>query len=449
MLAACRQNDYFYEIPQCTVEKEEIENFVEELKAFHGKFAECFSRSEPRENMFEYLVGRLSSLERKTIEPIAIHVKGKTAVRSMQRSLSEAVWDEEQAQLIYHAMVAEELGDAEGVLMFDESSFVKKGEYSAGVGRQYCGTIGKVENCQVGVFAGYASRHGYTLVDKRLYFPQPWFDEMYAERRQKCQMPEDLAFKTKPQLAAEMLGVIYQQRKLPFKYIVADTVYGNSMEFIEAAEQCVGKTYLVSMPADSLCWLQPPLTTTKTYRYKGEQRCKQVLKDPERAPISFEQFARQLHPHFWYQRTVSEGTKGPMDSEFARRQVVLAKEGLPWKAVWLIIKRTLGEHPTYNYYVSNASTSPRLGIFVWLSGVRWAIEQCFEEANQEVGMDHYEVRKYLGWHHHMFMCMLAHFFLWHLELTLGKKSSMLDRLAGAPVTENGATVKNVFDRRDD
>lgn len=421
MLPESRRNDYLYDIPEFSVEKGDVEAFVEELKTFHGKFAECFSRTEPRENTYQYLLGRLSSLERKTIEPIAVHTSGSGSVRSMQRSISDARWDEESALSIYHGMVAEELGDPEGVLMFDESGFVKKGEYSAGVARQYCGTIGKVENCQVGVFAGYASRHGYTLVDKRLYFPQQWFDAAYAEKRQKCQVPEDLAFQIKPQLAAEMLLEIYQQGKLPFKYIVADTVYGNNEAFIEAAEQCVGKTYLVSMPADTLCWLQPPLTITKTYRYKGEQRSKQVLKDPEQAPISFEQFAKHLHGHFWHKRTVSEGTKGPIEYEFARRQVVLAKGGLPWKAVWLIIKRTLGENPTYTYYVSNASTSPRLRIFVWLSGVRWAVEQCFEEGNQEVGMDHYEVRKYPGWHHHMFMCMLAHFFLWHLKRTLGEK----------------------------
>jgi SRSO17 transposase len=448
MIPECRQNDYWYAIPKFAVTEKQVEHFVEELKVFHAKFAECFARSEPRENVFQDLRGRLSSLARKTIEPMAVNVKGKRAVRAMQRCIRDAVWDEARAVAIYHGMVAEELGDPEGVLSFDESGFVKKGEYSAGVARQYCGTLGKVDNCQVGVFAGYASRHEYTLVDRRLYFPEQWFEEEYAAKRQQWEVPAELEFQTKPQLAAEMLVAIYQQGTLPFTYIVADTVYGKSVACIEAAEHCGGKTYLVSMPADTLCWLQPPRMTTKTYWYQGERRSRRVLKEPEPAPLSFEQFARQWHPHFWDKRTVAEGTKGPIEDEFARRQVVLAKGGLLWKQVWLMIKRTIGEHPTYRYYVSNASMSPRLRTFVWLSGMRWAIEQCFEEANQEVGMDHDEVRKYPGWHHHMFTCILAHFFLWHLKLLMGEKSTLFDRPSGEVASQNGLAFEDVFNRSD-
>jgi SRSO17 transposase len=133
---------------------------------------------------------------------------------------------------------------------------------------------------------------------------------------------------------------------LPFKYIVADTLYGNSLAFIEACEQCVGKTYVVSLPSDTQCWLQRPLTTTKTYRYKGERRTKRILKAPKKAPMTFEQFATGLHGHFWYKRTVSEGTKGPIDYEFARRRVTLAKDGLAYKTVWLVIKRSIEDDPT-------------------------------------------------------------------------------------------------------
>jgi SRSO17 transposase len=207
-----------------------------------------------------------------------------------------------------------------------------------------------------------------------------------------------------------MLLACYRQGLLPFKYIVADTVYGNNEDFLEAAEQCVGKTYFVSMPSDTQCWLQRPLTTTKTYRYKGELRTKRLLKTPKHEPTTVAQFAKGLHEWFWFKRTVSEGTKGPIEYEFARRQVTLVKDGVPWKTVWLVIKRTIEDTPTYWYYVSNASSSARLSLFVWLSGVRWAIEQCFEETKGEVGMDHYEVRKYAGWYHHILTCLLAHFF---------------------------------------
>ena len=139
--------------------------------------------------------------------------------------------------------------------------------------------------------------------------------------------------------------------------------------------------------------------------------------------LSVSKIARNLNDFFWYRRKVSEGTKGPIEYEFSKREVILSKDGLPWKTVWLIMKRTVGRNPTYSFYISNAPRSTRLKTFVWLSGIRWAIEQCFEETKTELGMDQYEVRKFAGWNHHMLTCMLAHFFLWHLKIRLGKKSS--------------------------
>ena len=420
MLPDHRQHAALYEFPTLQLEEPDVKGFVEELQRFHAAFAPCFARKESRENASTYLVGRFSSLERKTIEPIAQHVEGSRSVRSMQRSLSEGVLDETQALQVYHQMVNTDMGEPDGVLVFDESGIVKKGTHSAGVARQYCGTVGKVGNCQIGVYASYVSRQGYALVDKRLYLPEAWFQESFAQRRQKCQIPPDLTFQTKPQQAAEMLRDIYQQGILPFKYIVADTIYGNNLEFLEAAEQCIGTTYFVAMPADTLCWKQRPQTTTKTYRHQGQTRQKRMLKPPAHKPLTVAEFAHGLHPSCWHRRVVSEGTKGAIEYEFTRRRVTLSKEGLPWKIVWLVVKRTRGAKPTYWYYISNASTSARLPLFVWLSGRRWAIEQCFEEAKQEVGFDHYEVRKYTGWHHHMLLCMLAHFFLWHILLLFKK-----------------------------
>lgn len=410
MLPECRKDEYVYTIPECRIIVPDVEAFVGALKRFHEQFSGGFVRSEPRENFYHYMVGQLSHLERKSIEPIAVNVTGKEKVRSMQRAVSDAVWDESKMLSTYHGMVAEELGEADGVLMFDESGFVKKGKSSAGVARQYCGRLGKVENCQVGVFMGYASRQGYTLVDKRLFFPEKWCEESSQETRKKCGVPENVNFQTKPQYAADMLLAGYKQEIIPFKYIVADTLYGNSLDFIDAAEQCIGKTYFVSMPLDTQCWTQCPMTTTKTYRYKGEVRTKRILKAPKNPPTTFEPFATGLHQTFWYPRTVSEGTKGPIAYEFARRRVTLAKDGIPYKTVWLVIKRTIEDAPTYWYYVSNASTSARLKLFVWLSGMRWPVEQCFEETKGELGMAHYEVRKYAGWHHHIMTCLLAHFF---------------------------------------
>ena len=160
-------------------------------------------------------------------------------------------------------------------------------------------------------------------------------------------------------------------------------------------------------------------------------------------PSTVAAVAHALPTTFWYRRTVSEGTKGPITYEFARKRIMLCKDGAPTTAVWLLIKRTLGAHPQYWYYLSNAPVSTPLRLFVWLSGVRWAIEQCFEEMKTELGMDHYEVRKYSGWHHHMLTCMLAHFFLWHLQIRLGKKSTSAYGLAGPEVIGGGLTPQSL------
>jgi SRSO17 transposase len=428
MLPEIRTGGDLFSVPQFGINKNNIKGFMEELRGFHQEFRDCFSRSEPRENFFRYMTGQLSELERKSIEPIALQIK-EAKVRPMQRTISEVIWDERKMLRKYHAMIAHDMGDPEGVLIFDESGFVKKGNDSIGVARQYCGTIGKVENCQVGVFSAYASRHGYALTDKRLFLPEEWFSEDYAERREKCRLPAEIQFQKKPQLAVEMLHEHTRENTIPFKYIVSDPVYGNSPEFIEAIDSLIGKIYLVSIPFDTLCWLKSPLVIKKKYKYKGQIRTKKVVKDTAQKPISVATIGKNTNDFFWYSRTVSEGTKGRIEYEFTKRQVTISKNGLPWKSVWLIIKRTIGNHPTYYYYISNASSSTRLKVFVWLSGMRWAIEQCFEETKTELGMDQYEVRKYPGWNHHILSCMLAHFFLWHLKVKLGKKSTCSYSLA--------------------
>lgn len=422
MLPECRIQDDPYQIPKFDLERDDIENFIEEFKGFHEQFQDCFSRQEPRDNFYRYMAGQLSQLERKSIEPIALNVED-AKVRAMQFFVSNVIWDEDKIISKYRSMVEEDLGDPDGTLIFDESGFVKKGSESAGVARQYCGTIGKVENCQVGVFAGYASRYGYCLLGSRLFIPEKWFLEDFAHRREKCKLPQGLQFKTKPQLAVELLQEISRQNTVSFRYVAADSIYGNSPEFIKAVEDIVGVTYMVSMPSNVQCWLKKPVIQDKQYRYKGRLKSKKVLKTPDHKPMSFEAHAKNINKYFWYRRKVSEGTKGPIEYEFTKKRVVLAKDGLPEKEVWLLIRRTLDAEPKYSYFICNAPASCRLKLLVWLSGIRWAIEQCFEEAKTEIGMDHYEVRKLPGWVHHMMTCMLAHFFLWHIKLRLGKKST--------------------------
>ena len=423
MLPVTRRDEHLYSVPKFDIGKGDVKDFINELRGFHEQFADCFHRSESREHFFNYMTGQFSELERKSIEPIALAVKDGN-VRAMQRFVSVAQWDDDNILSKYRSFVNDDLGSSNGALIFDESGFLKKGQDSIGVARQYCGTAGKVDNCQVGVFAAYVSDSGYSLVDKRLFIPEQWFTDEYHARREKCNLPEDTVFRTKPQLAAEMLQALHEEKTLPFKYVLGDSIYGISPEFIETVENLPGITYMVSVPKSTLCWLKRPMTITKQYRWGGKTKSKTVLVGTDSKPIAVGKLAKNINDYFWYRHQVSEGTKGPIVYEFTRRRVVLSAAGLPEKTVWLLIRRTIGDDPQYSFFVSNESSSTRLKTLVWLSGLRWAIEQCFEETKTELGMDHYEVRKFMGWHHHILTCMLAHFFLWHLKIRMGKKSAI-------------------------
>jgi len=420
MLPQSRHDEGLYPVPQFPIEKADIEGFTDESEGFHAVSADCFTRSEPRNNSGRYMIGQLSQLERKSTEPTASDTEGGTP-GSMRFAISDAVRDEKKMIAEYHGFLNEDMGDSEGVVISDESGFRKKGEDPAGVARQYCGGSGKVENCQVGVSATYASPHGYAFSDRRLSVPRRRFDEDHKKKREKPKFPESLTFKTKPRSAAEMSEEIVNEGIVPFRYAAADPVYGESDDFINTIESHPGITYFAEVSCDTLCRLKNPVTGIRYYRYKNEKRSERV--PAEKEPVIIDKPARGIHNVFRYRRTVSEGTGGHIEYEFTEREVTLCKSGLPVKNVRLIIKRT-PDKKNYRFYISNALPGIRLPTFVWLSGIRWATEQCFQEAESESGMDHYEVRKFPGWNHHIIICMPAHFFLWHLRIRSGKKSTV-------------------------
>lgn len=202
-------------------------------------------------------------------------------------------------------------------------------------------------------------------MDKRLFIPEQWFAEDYKDRRAKCQVPEDATLHTKPQLAAAMLQAMAHEGLVPFKYMVADGVYGHSPAFLDAVDACVGVTALVAISSETRCWLQAPRTTDKMSMSKGALRSQRVVGGSDQAPCTVAALAARLPASSWYRRKVSEGTKGPLEYAFARQRVTLSKEGLPERTVWLVIKRTLGADPSYSYAISHAPVSTPLRTFVW------------------------------------------------------------------------------------
>lgn len=202
--------------PSLDLTPEEIEALADELVDYHAEFADLYYRTEQVHWGYKYLQGLMLPLERKAIQPMAMALEGGN-IQAMQQFIGQGRWQDERLLHKHWQLVDETLGEADGVYVVDDSGFPKKGEHSAGVGRQWCGVLGKVENCQVGVFGAYASRQGYTLVDHHLYLPEEWFDDDHRERWQKCGIPDETTFKTKPELALEMLQAVVAQGCLRFR----------------------------------------------------------------------------------------------------------------------------------------------------------------------------------------------------------------------------------------
>lgn len=389
-----------------------IDNLVEELRAYHAIYSPLFQRREQREWAQQYLHGLLLDLPRKSVEPmiLALHGANATAVRTMQLFISEGAWADEALLQRHWPEVDQTLGETDGVLTLDGSDFLKQGQESVGVKRQYCGEVGKRANCQAGVFLGYASRKGYTLLDRRLYLPQEWVEEgAYAARRRRCGVPTDIAFKTKPQLGWEMLQAVRQAGTLRCRWVTCDEAFGRDTAFLDRVA-ALGLWYVAEVPHDTQVWQQRPATAVPAWSGYGRKPTRTRVLAGEVTPAEVTQVAALLPANCWVRRTIKEGSKGPLVAHFAALRVIAVREGLPGPEVWLVLRRNVltGELKTY---LSNAPADTPLARLVRLSGMRWPIETCFEDSKQYLGMGDYEVRSWRGWHHHMTLCILAHFFL--------------------------------------
>jgi SRSO17 transposase len=399
-----------------------IDNLVEELRAYHAIYSPLFQRREQREGAAKYLHGLLLDIPRKSIEPMVLALEGAhpKTVRTLQLFISEGAWDDDALLHRHWHEVEQVLGEADGVLTLDGSDFLKQGRESIGVKRQYCGEVGKRANCQAGVYVGYASRQGYTLLDRRLYLPQEWVEEdAYAERRRRCGVPADLPFKTKPALGWEMIQAIHRAQTLRARWVTCDEAFGRDTSLLDHIEG-IGLWYFAEVSHDTQVWQHRPATAVPPWAGQGRKPTRIRVLAAEAQPEEVAQLAAALPADRWTQHTIKEGSKGPLVARFAAVRVIAVRDGLPGPEVWLVLRRHLvtGELKTY---LSNAPVDTALTTLVRLSGMRWPIETCFEDGKQYLGMGDYEVRGWRGWHHHMTLCILAHFFLVRACLRLKKK----------------------------
>ncbi len=435
--------DLVDEVPVArTVTVADLADFVDELAAYQAYYAPYF-RPDQREWAAVYLRGLLTAdVPRKNIEAMVLRLLGagpaaERQVRAAQYFISEGKWDDAAVLAAHHRLVDETLGEADGVLILDGSDVPKHGQHSVGVARQWCGATGKRDNCQAGVYLGYASRRGYALLDRRLYLPSAWFTDAYRERWQACAIPTGTVFQTKPQLAASLLTGVRTERRVQAQWVACDEGFGNDPALLDqiAAHEL---WYLAEVPCDTLVWpLAEPDGAARAHpqrwvppRRPGRGRPPQAERlHPDSPPrVRVDAWAAQVPADRWQRYRILEGSKGPLVAEFMTVRAVQGRDGLPGPESWLVVRRTLptpDEAPVYKYYLSNAPAEQPQAALVRASGLRWPIEACFTDGKSEVGLDHYEVRSWRGWHHHLTLVLLAHFFLMRLVLRLNRREGGL------------------------
>jgi SRSO17 transposase len=372
------------------------------------------------------LCGQLSNLARKTIEPMILELKGPdpNAVRALDQFMGAGRWDARGVVQRHQELVAESLGHPAGVVIVDGSGFPKQGQHSAGVARQYCGPLGKVANCQEGVFAVYASPLGYTFLDGRLYVHASWFEDEASERWQACGIPEEITFHTEPELALEMVQGLVTRGVVPFRWVTADEHFGQNPAFLDGIS-ALGQGYFVEVPSDTRVWLRTPAVEWPGPGPLGRPRTKARVALHAPRPQAVRDLAQQLPRRAWKRHFIKEGSQGPMVADFAFLRVTGVRDQLPGPRVWLVFRRGLGTPPELKFYLSNAPTTMPPRELAQLSGWRWPIETALEEGKGEIGMDQYELRTWRGWYHHMAQSFVAHHFLMQVRLKL-KKSPGLD-----------------------
>jgi SRSO17 transposase len=396
---------------------QEFERLEAHFEQFHAHFAPAFGRKQWRERSRDYLRALLVQAgERGNAENLAEAVEGASA-RVLQRFLTEASWDEVAVTEQLQRYLAPRLSHPEAVWIVDESDFPKQGKKSVGVTRQYCGALGKVANCQAGIFLAYASPRGRALVDKRLFLPQEWAHD--PARCAEAGVPDAAReFQSKTQIAWALLRRARAWGHLSAGWVTGDDHFGQSPSFREAVA-AAGWLYVLEVPSDFPVW--PAKPTWEQPRYRG------VGRPPQPRPVVAErQEVRQrraaLPPEAWQVITVGDGAQGPRTYRFAFERVRESRDGEPGVELWLIHKENLdGSEP--RAFFSNAPGDTPVAILARVAMSRWPIETEFEEEKSHVALDEYEVRSWAGWHHHMTMGMLASAFLLSLQQDWGKKDA--------------------------
>jgi SRSO17 transposase len=375
--------------PNIVSTKAQASAWAEELDAMFAFIQQRFPRDEPRQHALAYLKGLLSPVERKNSWQLA-EAAGDPTPYALQHLLGRAQWSADEVRDDLRQYVTEHLGDKRAVLIIDETGFLKKGDKSAGVQRQYSGTAGRIENCQIGVFLAYASKLGRTFLDRQLYLPKQWAEDQ--QRRHEAGVPDAVKFATKPQLARQMIEQALAAA-VPCKWVTGDEVYGNDRKLRVWLEE-QGLFHVLAVSSGQHVWVG----------FK-QVRIKSLLE--------------QIPDDAWQVVSAGDGAKGPRLYEWAY---------LPLTSIliehqrWLLVRRNIDKPAELAYYVVFAPRQTKLEEMVRVAGARWAIEESFQSAKGEVGLDQYEVRSWAGWYRHITLAMLAHAYLTVMRARAGEET---------------------------
>ncbi len=378
----------------------EVEGWAAGLAELHARIAPRFVRSEPRERVLAYVRGLLAPLEKKNSWTLAERA-GEAIPDGMQRLLMSADWDAGAVRDDVRDYVVEHLapgvGEPAGVLVVDETGFLKKGTKSAGVARMYSGTAGRIENCQIGVFLGYATAAGRTFLDRELYLPQAWAED--RERRGEARVGEEVEFATKPELAMRMIARL-MDADVPAGWVTGDEVYGQHSKLRMMLEERQ-MPYVLAVPVN--------------------QRVIAGV-DGEVAEMRADALARLLGSRAWKKISAGAGAKGPRLYYWARAAIRPLE---PADGYWLLVRRSLNDPDDLAYYLCHGPERTPLRELVRVAGARWAIEESFQSAKGQVGLDQYQVRRYDSWYRHITLAMLAHAFLTVTTADAAKKGGLV------------------------
>ena len=380
----------------------EVEAWAAGLAEVHARIAPRFARAEPRERALAYVRGLLAPLEKKNSWTLAERA-GESIPDGMQRLLMSADWDADAVRDDVRDYVVDQLGDPAGVLVVDETGFLKKGTKSAGVARQYSGTAGRIENCQIGVFLGYATGAGRTFVDRELYLPRVWAEDQL--RRAEARIDEDVEFATKPELAMRMLGRAIDAG-VPAGWVTGDEVYGQHAKLRMMLEERQ-MPYVLAVGVN--------------------QRVIAALDDNGAIKVTelrADALAAMVPAQAWRKISAGAGAKGPRLYHWARAAIRPLEDT---RSYWLLVRRSLTDPGDLAYYLCHGPERTPLRELVRVAGARWAIEETFQTAKGQVGLDQYQVRRYDSWYRHITLAMLAHAFLTVTTAEAGAKRGPTDQ----------------------